>query len=124
MPESVRDRCTKAHEYIFLLTKSAKYYFDHEAMLDPPCMMVAAKKPTMARPNTSMPQAYLTKRYISAVSVIPTKYGRSAVKTKQEQTETTSVRYGKNNLPATNAVCGQSRQEDLRGHTLRLFRLP
>ena len=35
MPESVRDRCTKSHEYIFLLTKSARYYFDHEAMLEP-----------------------------------------------------------------------------------------
>ena len=32
MPESVRDRCTKAHEYIFLLTKNAKYYYDHEAI--------------------------------------------------------------------------------------------
>lgn len=32
MPESVRDRCTKAHEYIFLLSKSPKYYFDHEAI--------------------------------------------------------------------------------------------
>jgi site-specific DNA-methyltransferase (adenine-specific) len=32
MPESVTDRCTKAHEYIFLLTKSPKYYFDHKAM--------------------------------------------------------------------------------------------
>lgn len=32
MPESVRDRCTKAHEYIFLLSKSDKYYFDTEAM--------------------------------------------------------------------------------------------
>jgi DNA modification methylase len=32
MPESVRDRCTSAHEHIFLLTKSAKYYFDHEAI--------------------------------------------------------------------------------------------
>lgn len=31
MPESVRDRCTKAHEYIFLLSKSPKYHFDHEA---------------------------------------------------------------------------------------------
>jgi len=31
MPESVRDRCTKAHEYIFLLTKSPKYYYDHES---------------------------------------------------------------------------------------------
>jgi DNA modification methylase len=32
MPESVRDRCTKAHEYIFLLSKSEKYFFDSDAM--------------------------------------------------------------------------------------------
>ena len=32
MPESVRDRCTKAHEYIFLLSKSSSYYFDSNAM--------------------------------------------------------------------------------------------
>jgi len=32
MPESVIDRCTKSHEYIFLLTKSAKYYYDHESI--------------------------------------------------------------------------------------------
>jgi DNA modification methylase len=32
MPESVRDRCTKAHEYIFLLSKSEKYFFDSEAI--------------------------------------------------------------------------------------------
>jgi len=32
MPESVRDRCTKAHEYIFLLSKNVKYYYDHEAI--------------------------------------------------------------------------------------------
>jgi DNA modification methylase len=32
MPESVRDRCTKAHEYIFLLSKNIKYYFDNEAI--------------------------------------------------------------------------------------------
>ena len=32
MPESVKDRCTKSHEYIFLLSKSPKYYFDYEAM--------------------------------------------------------------------------------------------
>jgi DNA modification methylase len=34
MPESVTDRCTKAHEYIFLLSKSAKYYYDHEAIAE------------------------------------------------------------------------------------------
>lgn len=32
MPESVRDRCTKSHEYIFLMTKSAKYQFDVDAI--------------------------------------------------------------------------------------------
>lgn len=35
MPESVTDRCTKAHEYIFLLSKSAKYYYDYEAIKTP-----------------------------------------------------------------------------------------
>jgi DNA modification methylase len=35
MPESVRDRCTKAHEYIFLLSKSRQYYFDSEAIKEP-----------------------------------------------------------------------------------------
>lgn len=35
MPESVRDRCTKAHEYIFLLSKSDRYFFDNEAMKEP-----------------------------------------------------------------------------------------
>jgi DNA modification methylase len=35
MPESVGDRCTKSHEYIFLLSKSRKYHFDHEAIKEP-----------------------------------------------------------------------------------------
>lgn len=35
MPESVRDRCTKAHEYVFLLSKSERYYFDGEAIMEP-----------------------------------------------------------------------------------------
>jgi len=35
MPESVTDRCTKAHEYIFLLSKSQHYYYDHEAIKEP-----------------------------------------------------------------------------------------
>lgn len=35
MPESVRDRCTKAHEYIFLLSKSPRYYYDHESIKEP-----------------------------------------------------------------------------------------
>jgi len=35
MPESVRDRCTKSHEYIFLLSKSQRYYYDHDAIREP-----------------------------------------------------------------------------------------
>mgnify|MGYP001460151620 FL=1 len=35
MPESVRDRCTKAHEYMFLLSKNKKYYYDNEAIKEP-----------------------------------------------------------------------------------------
>lgn len=35
MPESVTDRCTKSHEYIFLLSKSQRYYFDAEAIKEP-----------------------------------------------------------------------------------------
>ncbi len=35
MPESVTDRCTKAHEYVFLLTKSARYFYDAAAITEP-----------------------------------------------------------------------------------------
>ena len=35
MPESVRDRCTKAHEYIFLFSKNKKYFYDNEAIKEP-----------------------------------------------------------------------------------------
>jgi len=45
MPESVSDRCTKAHEYIFLLSKSARYYFNSEAISEP------AAESTIARIN-------------------------------------------------------------------------
>ena len=35
MPESVKDRCTKSHEYIFLLSKNRKYYYNNEAIKEP-----------------------------------------------------------------------------------------
>lgn len=41
MPESVKDRPTKSHEYIFLMSKNAKYYYDYEAVLEP-----AVNRPT------------------------------------------------------------------------------
>src|ERR1700678_2206019 len=49
MPESVRDRCTKAHEYIFLLSKSPRYYFDPEAIAEPvaPSTIARMNQPTL-----------------------------------------------------------------------------
>ena len=35
MPESVRDRCTKSHEYIFLMSKSERYFYDADAVMEP-----------------------------------------------------------------------------------------
>jgi DNA modification methylase len=43
MPESVRDRCTKAHEYVFLLTKSERYYYDSEAVSEPVAVSTTAR---------------------------------------------------------------------------------
>ena len=43
MPESVTDRCTKAHEYIFLLSKSPKYYYDADAVREPHARLWDAK---------------------------------------------------------------------------------
>ena len=47
MPESIRDRCTKAHEYVFLLAKSERYYYDFEAMQEPVAGTAHARKPSV-----------------------------------------------------------------------------
>jgi DNA modification methylase len=43
MPESVRDRCTKAHEYVFLLSKSERYHCDMEAIAEPVTLSTIAR---------------------------------------------------------------------------------
>ena len=48
MPESVTDRCTKAHEYIFLLSKSARYFYDAEAIKEPAANSSIAR---LSQPN-------------------------------------------------------------------------
>ena len=48
MPESARDRCTKAHEYLFLLAKSERYYFDAEAIAEP---VAVATIERLSQPN-------------------------------------------------------------------------
>jgi DNA modification methylase len=56
MPESVTDRCTKSHEYIFLLSKSAKYYFDNEAIQEKAVESNAARPRMGQGPNTQYNQ--------------------------------------------------------------------
>ena len=48
MPESVTDRCTKSHEYIFLMSKSERYYFDSAAIAEP---LAASSIARLAQPN-------------------------------------------------------------------------
>lgn len=56
MPESVTDRCTKAHEYIFLLTKKPRYYYDAEAIKEE-AVESNASRPRMGQgPNTQYNQ--------------------------------------------------------------------
>jgi DNA modification methylase len=58
MPESVTDRCTKAHEYIFLLSKSERYYYDHEAIKEdavkPPQRMQASAEAIKSKSSGPM----------------------------------------------------------------------
>ena len=55
MPESVRDRCTKAHEYIFLMSKSQKYYYDADAIKED--AFNAGKRITLGEKSFSKGQA-------------------------------------------------------------------
>lgn len=48
MPESVRDRCTKSHEYVFLFAKSERYYFDQRAIAEPVAESTVAR---LSQPN-------------------------------------------------------------------------
>jgi len=50
MPESVRDRPTKAHEYIFLLSKQARYYYDADAIREP----LQTREPGMVDPGNNI----------------------------------------------------------------------
>lgn len=51
MPESIRDRFTKAHEHVFMLSKSAKYYFDFDAVQEPVEGGAHARRPSYKTPD-------------------------------------------------------------------------
>ena len=71
MPESTKDRCTSAHEYVFHLTKSARYYFDHEAI----------KEPASGRDPGNKGHAYAsmggTKAGLAAIGPVSSRHKRS-----------------------------------------------
>ena len=71
MPESVEDRCTKAHEYIFLLSKSQRYYYDHEAVKED--SVFASEQEGHAKRNRRSVWTVNTKGYKGAhFAVFPT----------------------------------------------------
>ena len=67
MPESVRDRCTKSHEYLFLLSKNKKYYYNNEAIKEPVKQAWGTRDRTMGKyhnPGTGLaPHSGLSKSY-------------------------------------------------------------
>ena len=67
MPESVKDRCTKSHEYLFLLSKNKKYYYDNEAIKEPVKQDWGQRDRTSGKyhnPGTGLqPHSGLTKSY-------------------------------------------------------------
>lgn len=68
MPESVRDRCTKAHEYIFLLSKSLRYYFDAATISEP-----------IAGSSTNVPTLHRNKRDVWTIGTAGFKGAHFAV---------------------------------------------
>ena len=79
MPESVTDRCTKSHEYIFLLSKSPRYYFDAEAIKEP---LAEASLKRLGQPNLANQKGSATPSKgngpMKAVRFGGTKYGDNA----------------------------------------------
>ena len=86
MPESVRDRCTKSHEYIFLLSKNKKYFYDNEAIKEPAKDWGTRKRDngkyhnpgTGLQPHSGLTKSYPTKNKRSVWSVTnkPSKFKR------------------------------------------------
>ena len=82
MPESVKDRCTKSHEYIFLLSKSKNYYYDNEAIKEPAKDWGTRdrtngkyhNKGTGLQPHTGLSKSYPTKNKRSVWTVTSKPY--------------------------------------------------
>lgn len=103
MPESVKDRCTKAHEYVFLLSKSPRYYFDADAVKEPAvCDRMrgpaehADKKSTNGNGGLSRrePQPFRNRRSLSGIAAAsgPSPLSHSKAPTSPRSHQTLSSR--------------------------------
>lgn len=75
MPESVKDRCTKSHEYIFMLSKTPRYYFDDAAIAEP------SKESTIKRPSQNIENqngSYLPGKTNGKMKAVAPRYGGNA----------------------------------------------
>lgn len=86
MPESVRDRCTKSHEYIFLLSKSKKYFYDSEAIKEPVKQDWGTRDRTNGKyhnegtglqPHSGLEKSYETRNKRSVWNVSPKPYSEA-----------------------------------------------
>ncbi|NDG03263.1 MAG: site-specific DNA-methyltransferase [Synechococcaceae bacterium WBB_34_004] len=79
MPESVRDRCTKAHEHIFLMSKSEKYYYDADSVAEPVAVSTVDRlsQPSLPQQNGSSRVPFKTNGNMKAVGGTETRNRRS-----------------------------------------------
>ena len=89
MPESVKDRCTKSHEYIFLLSKNPRYYYNNDAIKEPAKDWGTRdrtngkyhNKGTGLQPHSGLTKSYPTKnkRSVWSITIKPYKGSHFAV---------------------------------------------
>ena len=72
MPESVKDRCTKSHEYIFMFSKSPRYYFDGEAIAEP---TAASTNKRMAQKIEKQQGSYTPSKANGKMKAVAPRYG-------------------------------------------------
>lgn len=82
MPESIKDRCTKSHEYIFLFSKSEKYYFDYQAIQEK-----ATSEDDLKRRLKSGNEEWKTKKAATTYAVSGTGRSRTELYSQNENGE-------------------------------------
>lgn len=67
MPESVKDRCTKSHEYLFLLSKQPKYYFDSDSIKEPAVCQPSLRHSVVKESNRKALRSDIESRHRSSI---------------------------------------------------------